>query len=237
MKHTPLLVLSIFFITACNNQEGYVNREQLPNENENPPSEYEIKVASSLELEELEYQNEMDDHSINFDFRGYLKPHLTVASFIGDGNEFASYKERTVSLSDEYVATIIDNGTENSLTIYRILNNRIEKIMDELINDPDDFTYPELSYLNNLSPMEIYLTGPIEVGTTIGNRKIVETNVTLQTPYQTFENVFIIEEEVDDIINRKYFAYHYGVVKTESILRNETEEAFVITSTIENIWN
>ena len=236
MKHTPLLIMSIFILTACNKQEGYVNHDQ-PNHNELPPSEYELKVSSSLELKDIEYQTELYDTSKSFDFRGYLKPTDTIASFIGDGNEFASYKEQTISLSNDYVATIIDNGANNTLKVYRIVNHRIEIIVNELIDDPDSFTYPELSYLSNLSPLEIYISGPIEIGTTFGTWKIVETNVSLQTPYQTFENVFIIEEDEDDMINRKYFAYNYGVIKTESILKTKTDEYFVITSTIEDIWN
>lgn len=241
MKHTSFLMLSILFLTACTNHEDYVNN-RLTNENdEKPPTQYEIQIVTSQELQDIEYQNQSNEDSSYLDFRGYLKPQSTIASFIGDGDEFANFQERTTSLSKEYVATIISNSSVNTLKIYRILDDRIEIIVDEKVDkkieDIDHYEYPNVANLKDLPPLEIYLSGPIEVGTTFGEWTIVEKGITLQTPYQSFENVIVTEAKIDDLIHRKYFAYHYGVVKTESILETETNEYFIISSTIEDIWN
>ncbi len=58
---------------------------------------------------------------------------------------------------------------------------------------------------------------------------------TLETPYQTFENVFVLEETSEDFINRKYFVEGFGEVKRESIMQIEGEEDFIVTSTLEKI--
>ena len=40
----------------------------------------------------------------------------------------------------------------------------------------------------------VYLKKPFEVGTKFDKWKIVETDVTVETPYKTFEHAFVIEE-------------------------------------------
>ena len=47
---------------------------------------------------------------------------------------------------------------------------------------------------------------PFEVGTTFNQWTIVETDATVETPYQQFEHVLVIEMKENDFTNRKYFA-------------------------------
>ena len=76
---------------------------------------------------------------------------------------------------------------------------------------------------------------PFEVGATFNDWTIVETDATIETPYQNFEHVLVIEMKDKDFTNRKYFAKNFGEIKRESVMIIEDEEDFVVTSTLESV--
>lgn len=167
------------------------------------------------------------------DFKKFFKPDGSTASFLGEGNEFASYTEKTKWLSDDYVATVIDNGGATTMKIYRVLEDRIDLIYDELVEEmPNNITYPEVISLEKLEAIEPYFAGPIEVGTTFGNWEIVETGASVDTHFESFENVIVIEEQQEDYINRKYLVEGFGVVKA---VYTDTNEEYIVTSTLEKL--
>ncbi|SOC23893.1 hypothetical protein SAMN05880501_11634 [Ureibacillus xyleni] len=170
------------------------------------------------------------------DFKHFFKPDGTTSTFLGEGNEYASYTEKTKWLSDNYVATVIDNGGATTMKVYRVLEDRIDLVYDELVEEmPNDVVYPEVQSLDKLEAVEPYLASPIEVGTTFGNWKIVETGASIDTHFETFENAIVIEEQGEDFTNRKYVVEGFGVVKSESVMVTDTNEEYIVTSTLERI--
>ena len=178
-------------------------------------------------------QNPVSEEETTTDFKKFFKPDGSTASFLGEGNEFASYTEKTKWLSDKYVATVIDNGGATTMKVYRVLEDRIDLIVDALVEEmPDDITYPEVESLEKLEAIEPYLAGPIEVGTTFGNWKIVETDASIDTHFESFEHVIVIEERNEDYTNRKYLVEGFGVVRA---VYSDTNEEYIVTSTLEKI--
>lgn len=167
------------------------------------------------------------------DLKKFLKPDNTVANFLGDGNEFSSYTEKTTWLNDEFVGTIVDNGGVSLMTIYKITKNQIEIVFKEPIDL--DTPFPKIEELEVLEPIETYLATPIEEGTSFGQWKIVETNATIETPYKTFEKAIILEEKGENYVNRKYFVEGLGEIKTESIMDTDQGETYTVTSALQSI--
>ena len=64
--------------------------------------------------------------------------------------------------------------------------------------------------------------------------RITKTGETVETPFRTFENAFVIEQQGTDAINRKYFVQGFGEVKREAIQTTEGSE-LTVTSTLESV--
>lgn len=176
--------------------------------------------------EEAGKQNEVD-------LKNFFKPDNTVANFLGDGNEFASYTEKTNWLNEQFVGTIVDNGGVSLMTIYKITEDAIEIIFKEPIDF--DTPFPTIEELEHLQPVETYLATPIQKGTSFGQWKIVETNTTVETPYKTFKKAIVLEEKGENYVNRKYFVEGLGEIKTESIMDTNQGETYTVTSALQSI--
>ncbi|RHW37555.1 hypothetical protein D1B33_08470 [Lysinibacillus yapensis] len=225
MKQLLLILCTILLLVGCSSQDEKAGETQETKDS---------SISGDTEIADNKKQANSDETEA-VDFKRYFKPDQSIAYFLGEGNEFASYKEKTIWLSDEYVATVVYSGA-TVMKIYRVLEDRIDLVSDEMIDEThEEASYPNPAALDEFSPMETSLAGPLEVGTIFGNWTITETNLTLETPYKTFENVFVIEESGDDFTNRKYFAPDVGLIKTESIMAVEQTEEVVVTSTLENI--
>lgn len=187
-----------------------------------------------------EENNKADEENENqVDLSKYFKPDNTTAYFLGDGIEYSTYTEKTVYLSDEYIGTLVDNGGITMMFIYKISDDQIDIIYREPVEEvpPAEPTFPEKAELDSMESIEIYLKTPFEIGTTFDKWTIVETDITLETPYKTFEHVFVIEEKGEDYINKKYFVEGYGEIKTEFIMNIDQDEEYIVTSTLEKIEN
>ncbi|MBO1911034.1 hypothetical protein J4G37_40370, partial [Microvirga sp. 3-52] len=99
----------------------------------------------------------------------------------------------------------------------------------------NDEPFPSKEAISKLTAKEIYLQKPLEVGATFNQWTIVETDATVETPYQSFEHVLVIEMKENDFTNRKYFAENFGEIKREAVMVTEDEEDFIVTSTLESV--
>ena len=124
-----------------------------------------------------------------------------------------------------------DNGGVLMRKIYQVENDKIETLSEEAIDN--DEPLPSKEEISKLTAKEIYLQKPLKVGTTFNQWTIVKTDATVETPYKNFEHVLVIEMKENDFTNRKYFAEGYGEIKRESVM--ETEDDFVVTSTLESV--
>ncbi|MFD1205886.1 MULTISPECIES: hypothetical protein [Sporosarcina] len=211
-----LLTFSILVIAGCSrkdtttlNNSGNSGESTNPNVNmENP-----TKVDMSL----------LD----------YFLPDGSKAHFKGEGNEFAELDIDFAQPYEHYVIVHENNGGALTRYIYKIGEDEVTTISYDVVENEQDF--PTLDEINKMKPAGVYLRQPFEVGTTFDKWEIVETGVTVETPYQTFNDAFVIESKEKDAINRKYFAKGVGEVKRESIMKLENGEEYVVTSTLESV--
>lgn len=230
MRAMLLFIISIIILAGCNNtSDSEVEKETTLPSNGDVTNEEVKEPGEKKETPASEEENKKAD----LDLSKFFKPNNSTAHFLGEGNEFATYTEKTTWLSDQFVGTIVDNGGVTIMNVYKIGKDRIEKIMCEPIDE--GATFPEIEKLQSMEPIEIILATPIQVGTTFEKWTIVETETTLETPYKTFDNVFVIEEVGEDYVNRKYFVENYGDIKTEFIMETDQDEEFIVTSTLESI--
>lgn len=231
-----LLIISLLLLTACTNNQA--NIEENPN-SDNSTNETPTKPDNLTSDEQSIPTDNPENNDVDeIVYSKFFMPDGSTAHFLGDGNEYATFTVHTKWLSDRYVALTENNGGAVMLKIYRIDDelNKVDQVYNEIVVDfPSEIHYPTINELENLPAIETYLTGPIEVGSVIGKWKIVQVETGLETPYETFENVFVLEETTDDFINRKYFVEGFGEVKRESIMHIEEEEDFIVTSTLEKI--
>ncbi len=160
-------------------------------------------------------------------------PNGSSAHYEGDGNEFAELKIEVTHIGDKFVVIDENNGGALIRKIYQVENEKIETLFEDAIDN--DEPLPSKEAIGKLTAKEIYLQKPFEVGTKFNDWTIVETDATIDTPYQKFENVIVIEMKEKDFTNRKYFAENYGEIKRESVMITEDEEDFVVTSTLESV--
>ncbi|HJF32606.1 MAG TPA: hypothetical protein K8V56_12635 [Sporosarcina psychrophila] len=154
------------------------------------------------------------------------------AHYEGEGNEFAELDVEVARPFEDYVVVHENNGGSLVRYIYKIEPDKIsilDKKVVELIND-----FPSQAELDAMDPIGIYLEKPIKKGTSFGKWTIVDTDVTVDTPYKKFDHAFVIEMKDKDIVNRKYFVEGFGEVKREDIMQLEDGE-FLVTSTLKTI--
>lgn len=152
-------------------------------------------------------------------------------SYIGDGNEYASYT-RTVLYSEcSYFQVSINNGGTVSSTVYyvsdtdvRIVLSRGEEYdMANLISEPPNTD-------------EIVLTVPLEPGTEWGSesikRKIVSLSDTVDTPAGLFEDCLTVMSEYPDSYILDYYVIGIGLVYSEfhsgDVVISSTLESYTI---------
>jgi len=159
----------------------------------------------------------------------FFKEHQTNATFIGEGNEFASFSEETVWLTDYIVQTSIDNGGVFMYSIYRITDEAIELVYEGVVEPT--MTVGDIA---KLPVIELYLALPIEQGTSFGAWTITDVNSTIDTPFKRFTDVIEVMKETDDTKSYRYFAPGFGLIKqVESMETNEN--LLEISSSLEEI--
>ena len=166
--------------------------------------------------------------------RDYFPPDGSKGHFKGEGNEFAEFNIEVTQPHEDYFVIFEDNGGATIRRIYKINKDRID-ILDSNIVDGIEHTFPSLDELNSMEATGIYLQQPFSEGTMFDDWTIVKTGLTVETPYQTFDNAIAIERKEKDVVNRKYFVSGFGEVKRESVMKTGDGEIVTVTSTLESL--
>ncbi|QUW22370.1 hypothetical protein JSQ81_01930 [Sporosarcina sp. Marseille-Q4063] len=227
MRKIKLLVMlfsALFLVVGCTQKNAV---DPPVDNNTNQDADEEEKVEDQTADEEEEKEN------VEVSMINYFLPDGSTAHYEGDGNEFAELNIRVTHLDGKYVVIDEDNGGATMRKIYQVENDKIETLSEDVIDY--DEPLPSQEAISNLTAKEIYLQKPFEVGTTFNEWTIVETDATVDTPYQNFEQVLVIEMKENDFTNRKYFAEGYGEIKREAVMITEDEEDFIVTSTLESV--
>ena len=217
MKYVYLLLLCCV-LTACSNvEESQLHADITATSKEVIENSQDLAIA---------YANAYEDAS---PLQLFFKEHQSKATFIGDGNAFASFSEETVWLTDHIVQTSIDNGEEFVYSVYRITDKAIELVY-ESVTEPT-MTIGDIA---KLPVIELYLALPIEQGTSFGAWTITDVNSTVDTPFKRFTDVIEVMKETDDTKSYRYFAPGFGLIKqVESVEMDEN--SIEISSTLEEI--
>ncbi|EGA88894.1 putative lipoprotein protein [Planococcus donghaensis MPA1U2] len=223
LKFMSFTLAILLLLTACNSESS--EEQQSPEEDSNL-----IEEGSENAVEE---QTD-DEETVYIDLSTFFMPDTSTATFLGEGNEYASFTLRTVYMDDQHIATYEDNGGTVMLKVYRVGENAVE-LVKEQTEFYEDFVASS-EELEALQPIRTYLTLPLEVGTVIENWTVTETDATGETPFQKFKNAIVLEsEETENAMNKTYFAEGYGEVKREFRMQEEGQEEFVVTSVLESV--
>lgn len=213
---------------------------------ENPlaTKEMPVKVDTNITSKETAEKNKGGEHGSNegtphqieetaLQMHNFFLPDGSKAKFHGKGNEIAGYKIEVGEPYENYFIIYENNGGVFLRRTYQIENDKINILEEMTVNYKDE--YPSLEALKSMKPIGVYLQKPFAKGAKFGEWTIVDTDVTVETPYRTFDNALVIEMKDEDAIKRKYFVQDFGEVKRESKMTTETNEELVVTSTLESI--
>lgn len=165
--------------------------------------------------------------------RDFFLPEGSKAHYTGQGNEFAELKIEVAQPYEDYFIVYENNGEAFVRKTYKLGNDKIEILEETTVNYEESF--PTLEEVKAMKPIGIYLQKPFSEGTVFDDWTIMKTEVTVETPYKTFDNAFVIETEGPDAVIRKYFVEGYGEVKRESVMTTGHGEELIVTSTLKSV--
>lgn len=153
-------------------------------------------------------QQEQDQSKLNL--KHFFKQNGDVAYFVGMNNEYAGFKETTTWLSDEYVQLSIENGAIEKRKFYRITEDAIYLIFEDMPELQGD-TEISIDLLDSLTPISTLLTADLKKMETIDENEVTYPTE-LNIPLQKFENVIQVTNETKDSTNEFYFAENFGLI-------------------------
>lgn len=229
MKWIKFLSILCFllFLSAC----GFTTETTMnegSNQNEKTNDEEEV-INKDSENEQPDINS--DDEAI--DLSNYFMKDNSIAKYLGEGNEYATYSARTQWHNTHTVSIFEDNGGTILLRTYRITDDAIE-----LINEQGEFYgdfNPTNDKLDAMPKISTFLQLPIVKDKEFDGWSIIEVGLTLETPLQEFNNVIQIQKtDATGSIQNRYIVENFGEIKREFIM-NEEDSEFSVTSTIESI--
>ncbi|SIR09621.1 S-layer homology domain-containing protein [Domibacillus enclensis] len=162
------------------------------------------------------------------DWTDYFLANGQTASFLGEGNEFASYTTHTVWHDSRHVTVYEDNSGTVMARTFRLEDHQVVVIREEG-EQYEDFE-PAPGELDALAPLHIYLKEPLEEGASFEGWTIIDDEAILISPLRAFNQVIVLERMENGAVIRSYFAERYGEVKRELLM-----DDFMVTSEIESV--
>jgi hypothetical protein len=140
------------------------------------------------------------------------RPKVGIKKVFVDQDNFESLTEEVVFENDDYVQSITTIGQSVSVIVYKWTDKEISIV--KTVQNPD----PHKNYLDNLEAdpdAEMMITKEDASG---AKWKLISSNETVQTPYQTFTNVYVIQKTTNEVegadtIYTHYLAPGVGLVK------------------------
>lgn len=225
------VVLMLFLLLSACGEDPVVD----PSVDETPSSEEKQPEENIEEPEEVVTDPEpVTEPGPNLiQLSSFFMQDGATAKYLGDGNEYASYQARTQWHNDHTVSIFEDNGGTTVLRTYRISDVSIDLIQEQ--GEFYDEYNPTDEELEELPILSTFLQLPLETGEVFDDWEIISVDQTLETPFQLFEQVIVLEKTDDTgAIQRKYIVEEYGEIKREFIMLEEDIE-FIVTSTLESV--
>lgn len=206
-----VMLSSLLLLASCNNTEKPVGEENTTT----TPVEQDVEQKPEQQLTDLAL---------------FFKKDGTEAVYEGEGNEFAGYTEETSWLSDNIVQLIVDNGGVTLRKVYRITEDEISLIFNEV----EDVAAFNISEANNYPSLSTILKKPLEVGQEYEEGQLTEVNATVETPYKTFYNAIVLVQETEEMTETRYYVPSYGLVKTVTEMKTD-DQPFIVSSSLKEV--
>jgi hypothetical protein len=200
-----ILLLLVGSISGC----SLFNKE-----NKNTSDE---KIVESESQDEEENKAEENDSVINEEtdedsLKAY-RPKTGVKKTFIDHENVQSLTEEVVFENGDYVQSIITIGQSASVVIYKWTEDEISVV--ETIKNPDDPNKNYLDGINEGNKQEIMIS---KADSLEADWKVISQNESVQTPYQTFTNVYVIQKITNEVqgaetIYTNYIAPGIGLIK------------------------
>lgn len=218
-----LLLLTAFVLVACTDNQ-YKNGET---GQETPPPVDHQEPNNTPPIKETPVVDDQGENLESISLTKFFLPHGTKAHYKGIGNEFAELSIDVHRIGKNFVVIDEDNGGVLIRKIFQVEEDTIGVVSEEPIdlNKP----LPSKEELNGLEMEEIYLKKPLEVGAEFEDWTIVDIQGTIETPYQNFNQVIIIESVSEGFTNRRYLVPDFGEVMRESIMETDDETNFIVS--------
>lgn len=168
---------------------------------------FETKAPTTL-TPTITEQPEQNQSKLNL--KNFFKQNGDVAYFVGMNNEYAGFKETTTWLNDEYVQLSIDNGAIEKRKIYRITEDAIYLVLEDMPELQGNKSIT-IDFLDSLTPLSTLLMADLKKMETIGGNEVAYPTE-LNIPLQKFENVIQVTNETKDSTNKFYFAENFGLI-------------------------
>jgi hypothetical protein len=204
-----------------------------PSSDSNAPPSAEEEQRDEVIDEPEDYVAEPEQEPSKVQLSNFFMQDGVTAVYLGEGNEYASYRARTQWHNDYTVSIFEDNGGSTLLRTYRISDESIDLIQEQ--GEFYDEFNPTDEELQALPKLSTFLKLPVEPGENIDDWEVISVNDTIDTPFQVFKQVIVLEKTDDTgAIQRRYIVEKYGEIKREFIM-NEEDIEFVVTSTLESV--
>lgn len=175
------------------------------------------------------------DEESGFDeLRKIFKNDGDVAYFVGEGNEYATFTEKTSWLNEEFVELVTDNGGAVTRQIYHITDEAIVLVYVDMIDE--GYTKITIEKLEQLTPISTLLPWPIVNNATFENFTITNPGK-LETPFRTFKSVVQVTSKENGYQTHMYYAAGYGLIGRvfEPIEATDEVDAFRVTSLLASV--
>jgi hypothetical protein len=140
----------------------------------------------------------------------YFKQDGDIAYFKGTGNEYASFKETTTWLSDEFVQLLIETDATTMQEIYKIEKDAIIRVYER--NAEEGVIQFTEEQLQQFDAIETILQSAVSDEQVEFDNKVAKKIETFLTPMQTFINVIEVTTNADGHETIAYYAKNYGLI-------------------------
>ncbi len=155
----------------------------------------------------------------------------TLKTFQGDGNEYASFTEKSYSMQGEFLPAIRDNGGTRSLIVYHITKEEIDLVYEQ--QEFYEETIPNIHTLVFNHSSVVLLKDPIAIGSKQGSFTVNDIIPIIETETGTYKQVIKLESlEQDGSKTYHYWAKGIGIIKMDYVNGDQSNS---VSSTLNKI--
>ncbi|WJY28253.1 hypothetical protein [Sporosarcina trichiuri] len=238
-----LLIIPLLLTPACSKLNGQDvttpdnsgnSGERTPLDEDSTGDGEENRADSSGDPEKTKADSDEEHGDIqNPAMMDYFLPDGSKVHYKGLGNEYAEIDMQVFHPYEDIVMTYEDNGGSLIRKLFKVEEDKIIKLDEEHVDTESNA--PSIAEIKQMERQGIYLQKPFEKGASFEHWTVVDTDASVDTPYQKFDHAIVIEEKGNDYVNRRYFVEGFGEVKRESVMKGENDEEFTITSIMESV--